>query len=396
MKHLHQTLVFLLCLVTRAKRVLALLSGNIEALSRREFLLAGLLVPTGLLQPQPSIFTSKSIGIKKLNNSKLVDSIDIPLTFLPRGGCLAVKVSLNDRTNTQQRFGYYAIIDTGSPFLTAPPEISRYSQDASPRFPPTQEQYGEAVGGVQWRSLANVEILSTNYEQPLMIPKIIAGLPESNVVDGTGGIFLGLIGRDDNRPSFLPQCGYTSFLLDYPRRRLTLSGDSTIPMEDTGVDSPLLDLFDLSPYGKKVYHYGVQAESFTVLSDKAKKAIPISSLKRPVIAVIDSGLTGCIFSDSLQNELVKEGLVGRDYLKQVDGLQISLPMRTMTGMQSDKVQVLSSKPDYWNLSSFKLPWFEDDDTVHPHIIVMGATFLSESRIFIDPVGRKAKIDIFPD
>ena len=395
MKYFFQTSVLLLSLVPRAKRVLALLQpSGIEALSRQEFLLAGLLVPTGL-QLQPSIFTSKSIGIKKNGNSKL-DTIDIPLTFLPRGGCLAVKVALNDRTNTQQLFGYYAIVDTGSPFLTAPPEIVGYSKDESRCFPPTQEQYGEAVGGMQWRSLANVGMLTTNYEEPLTIPIVIAGLPESNVVDDTGGIFLGLIGRDDNRPSLLQQCGYTSFILDYLRRLLTLSRQSTIPLGDDGVDSPLLDLFDLSPYGKNVHHYGVQSQSFTVLSDKTKKAITISSLKRPVVAVIDSGLTGCIFSDSLQKELVDKGLVGRDYLKRVNGLQISLPTTTMSSIKTDKVQVLSSNPDYWNLSSFKLPWFEDDDNVHPHIIVMGATFLSKSKVSIDPVGRKAKIDIFPD
>ena len=375
--------LFLFCLMTIVTQALALLQpiSKIDLLSRQKFLLASLSLPAGWN------LLSKS---SNTTNDNELDVVEIPLTFLPRGGCLAVKVSLNDRTYSQRIFGYYAIVDTGSPFLTAPPEISRYSRDESQRLPPTQEQYGEAVGSMQWRSVLNVEILTSKYDAPLTLPKLIAGLPESNVVDDTGGIFLGLIWRDDQRPSFLQQCGYTSFILDYPQRQLTLSRRSTTmeQAEATEEDSRLLQLFDFSPYGKDLYHYGVPCQSFTLVLS-GNKTIPIMSLslKRPVIAVIDSGLTGCIFSDSLRDELLDGGHVGSSNLEQVQGLQVSLP----TLGSGAAALILSSSPKYWSLSRFKLPWF-DDDATHPHVIAMGATFLSKARISIDPLDGKAKIE----
>jgi len=355
----------------------ALQSATATLLSRYDFLLKGAsVVPVGLASALPSSTLLAA-------NYPYVDILQIPLTFLPRGGCLAVKLSLlDDRSYSQRIFGYFAICDTGSPFVTAPPTITRFSKDESRRFPPTKEQYGQTVGSMQWRSVPNIEILSNNYETPLTLAKLTVGLPESNVVDTTGGIFLGLIWKDDSRPRFLHQCGYTSFVLDYKQRLLTLSKQSTVAASDPAT----LQLFDFSPYGKDVYHYGVECQAITLLQHQKNPEV-ILSLKRPVIAVIDSGLTGCIFSDSLRDDILLSGVYETGFtLEKVIGLQVNLT--SING----KTLTLSTNPKYWSLSCFKLPWFDNDET-HPHVIACGATFLADSKICIDAARGRAKIEL---
>ncbi|CAB9530292.1 unknown protein (Partial), partial [Seminavis robusta] len=284
-------------------------------------------------------------------------TIELPLIFLPNGGCLAVKISFNDRNNERRLLVYSAIVDTGSPFLTAPSATERYSRDASRRYPPTQEQYGEAVGSMQWRSASNVEFPTQDFEHPLLMDKTIFGIPNANVVDDTGGIFCGLILQDDKRPTVLHQWGYSSFILDYSNKILTLSQQNVIDQHD----GEALQLFDFAPYGENIHHYGVLCPSFALVmsstANQKEREMTVSILQRPVVAVIDSGLTGCVFSDSLQNELLSSGKL--QSLDDVSGLSVTLPQQSGTPL------TLSSNQQYWFLTSFKLPWFQDDDR-HPH------------------------------
>lgn len=319
------------------------------------------------------------ISFPLLRSTKHADdgTIEIPLKFLPLGGCLAVKLSVNDKRSDTRLFAYSAIVDTGSPFVTAPPEIQRYAKDETRRYPPTQEQYGETLDRMQWGSVTNVEILTNDIENPLDIPKLVAGLPGSNVVDDTGGIFLGLILEDEARPPFLQQIGYRSFVLDYPRRILTLSKQSILDPLDPGA----MELFDFSPYGDNIHHYGVLCPSFQLITPS--KSTSMSSLDRPVVAVIDSGLTGCVFSDSLRNELLNKG--HGNAIQQLTGLKVNL--QTASG----EFLTLVSHPEHWFLASFKLPWFTDD-AFHPHVIALGATFLAKnSKVTVDPVSKRLKI-----
>lgn len=326
---------------------------------------------------------------QRKRESKSSDALTLPLRFLPNGGCLAVKLMVNDQRN-RQLFSYYAFVDTGSPFLTAPPTILPYSKDESQQYPPSQEQYGESVGQMQWRSISNVEVITSSYI-PFDIPqkKTIVGIPDNNVVDDTGGIFLGLIYRDDYRPSVMQQWGYSTFMLDYRDKLLTFYKTSIIPKDEPAA----LKLFDFSPYGDTLYHYGVHCASFTlqmtstasVVNDATRRSNThkISTMRRPVVAVVDSGLTGCVFSDSLRDELAS---LGYNNMKGVTGLTVDLP--TISGGNL----TLSSSPQYWFLSSFKLPWFDDDEE-HPHVIAMGATFLAPNcRISVDPVSQRIAID----
>ena len=408
---------------------LDLVGGSI--ISRQGFLLSSPTLLADLSLLLPSIMISPSIQQPKQQQQQ-PKLINIPLTFLPRGGCLAIKISINNNNNNENNdcrlFTYSAIVDTGSPFLTAPRRSivmdNTYSllNNALRRrrqYPDTQEQYGESISTMQWRSVSNIQVLTSDYEYPLLQQDMILGLPDDDNDDDMGRIsyFCGLLLKDDQRPTVLQQWGYTSFVLDYGRRLLTLyssqhqqqqpqQSTTTIHESNNDDNNNSMKLFDFSPFGDNIHHYGVQCQSITIeiataaasSSSSSSKTVQsrtetftMSSFQRPVVAVIDSGLTGCIFSDSLQDELLSSKI---NTLSDVTGLHVTLPL-----LSSGKFLTLSSNPIYWFLTSFKLPWFHDnnnkhdDNKNHPHVIALGATFLApNSRISIDPMQGKAKIE----
>jgi hypothetical protein len=141
-------------------------------------------------------------------------------------------------------------------------------------------------------------------------------------------------------------------------------------------DSGSFELFDLTltPYGPDLSHYRIllcddQLELF--LSDDPqdkkktrKRQISTSSLKRPVVAILDTGLTGCIFSDSLFEDLVDLGIISMSSgASNLQGITVALPTRK----SGSKIELSSSDDYYWRFSSFRLPWFDDEER-HAHVI----------------------------
>lgn len=281
----------------------------------------------------------------------------LPLLFLPHGGCLALSVVLDDA------FRYYAIVDTGSPFLTAPSDALEFSRDASRQYPVTNEQYGEAIGGMQWRRSRIVRAGNTR----LSTSNMVLGVPPSNVLDDTGGIFCGLMVQDDSRPTVLQQWGYPSFSLDYRQRELLLSQGNLLSVDD----SDSLPIFDLTSYGPNLHHFAVECDQVTLQTPKGE--IRLENLKRPVVVVLDSGLTGCIFSDSWLEELPVP-------LAEIKGAKLQLGSTLLT-----------SRPEHWYLSCFRLPWFASEDR-HPHIIAAGATFLNDMKLTVDTRSKRLQLD----
>jgi len=280
------------------------------------------------------------------------DAPTVPLVFLPIAGCLAVKIVLQDA------YRYYAVADTGSPFLTAPIEAADLSRRT--QYSITNEQYGESVGGMEWRkSRVTLNTMQKN---------MVFGLVPSNIVQDTGGLFCGLMQQDDARPTVLQQLGYNSFVLDYANRLLHLSKRDLL--QD---NSYSLRMYDLSPYGPNLHHYSVECQS--VVLQTGDGPILISKLQRPIVVVIDSGLTGCILSDSWVEELPVA-------VHDIKGASLRLDSVTLT-----------SKPEYWTLSCFRLPWFTSEDN-HPHIIAAGATFLSGTRLTVDAKTRRLQLETF--
>mmetsp|Transcript_8257 Transcript_8257/g.10812 ORF Transcript_8257/g.10812 Transcript_8257/m.10812 type:complete len:387 (-) Transcript_8257:274-1434(-) len=314
-------------------------------------------------------------GDHKKSNREAAREISwkIPLQFLPRAGCLAVPVTLrDDHKNDFMR--YLAVVDTGSPFLTAPPSQSIFAiTKPSKKYPNTSEQYGSTVGEeIQWRISKRVQV---GYNGNLLSKtNLVLAVAPRELVDATGGIFMGLIAKDDHRPALLEQFGVRSFRLDYQQRVLHLSTKALL----AGTSGISVDMFDLSQYGSNLYHYAVDCKELVMFTNKGKIKMVPADLSRKVVVVVDTGLSGCILSDSwLQDDALPcdiEDVVGMDL-----GLG---PI------------ALRSQDSYWYLDCFRLPWFEDD-TNHPHIIAAGATFLQDAIITVDSQEKRMALEFAP-
>ena len=81
-------------------------------------------------------------------------------------------------------------------------------------YPDASEEYG-GYGRMDW-TRSDISIAETTF------PRIVFGIPDQDLVDASGGYFMGLEEMDDNRPSFLSQTRYKSFALDYRRLELAL------------------------------------------------------------------------------------------------------------------------------------------------------------------------------
>jgi hypothetical protein len=298
------------------------------------------------------------------------DSIRLPLRFLPVGGCWALKVT----------FSYFGIVDTGSPFLTSPDQALELALQST-KYPTSFEQYGESTGAMVWKKASEVAL-----SQLLLQPSIILGVASPNVMRESGGIFVGLVEQDDNRPTVLQQFGYRCFSFHFsnPSPSLVLDRHSILARNDPDA----MKMLDLNEYGPDLYHYAVNCDELVlnfrnaVTGDVSSLSIPTSSLDRPVVVVLDTGLTGCIFSDSLTNELQERQLWREEDFV---GAQVRLPTLGGTAV------VLPSTEKYWHFSSFRLPWFDDEDR-HPHIIALGNTFWAQtSSLLVDSVSRRAKV-----
>jgi hypothetical protein len=305
--------------------------------------------------------------------------VSFPLQFLPIGNCWALKVSIADKL--MNGFTYLAILDTGSPFLTAPARSLQLT--GSTRFPSSYEQYGELSGKMDWRMANYVTLIA---EQNVLFDQrnIVLGVPSNEVVKETGGIFAGLIWKDDNRPSFLQQLGFIAMHIDFVNNQLTLSRQPLLSRNDPAS----CPLYNLRPFGPDLHHYAVLCDVVELqYIDKDDEtliqtlSLDRNNVKRPIVAVLDTGLTGCILSDSFQTEnevpLPEQILGACVTIRSINGEQIRL----------------TSCDQHWRLSSFRLPWFYNDDN-HPHIIAMGNTFWQNTKsLTIDPSLSRFRVGV---
>jgi len=325
------------------------------------------------------------------------------------------------------------------------------------------------------------------------------GIPSDEVVAETGGIFLGLMTVDTARPTPLEQFGYDAFAMRFrddespkdknrripktkkattsdPQATLVLWGgkQNDATKENRAIVTPsLIDrfdldsmkLFDLTPYGPNLHHYGVLCERFECWWDGNEEFNALSfncdvdsdnnrctstrepgiTLSRPLVAVFDTGLSGCIFSDSLWEDIQRErrrlkqygknkkrggvkSMEALDHTKEanseelppigctvclptIGGTQISSSVRHSTQSHSSPPSVvkLSSTSNYWLFQSFRLPWWYDDKDMtenngtagskvrssnYPHVVVLGSTFWRNPNILelaVDTTSERAKI-----
>jgi hypothetical protein len=472
--------------------------------------------------------------------------LSISLRSLPKSGCWSVPITISrtlDSDNNEQYFTYLAVVDSGSPFLTAPTNAFRQTSTTmmmtkkkksiwsvafrheknsndddndNDNNQISYEQYGTTIGTIQWRMAPWVTLIGNgdkhinvqdviNYYgdnidrsenidiEPIIIEdqnNVILGIPSDIVQEESGGIFLGLMAVDENRPTFMKQFGYDAFSLRFQNGNnsaeerydrvdndeknsdpasLVLWNGKQSDNNDASSTNEMIDrfdpfsmkLFDLTPYGPDLHHYGVLCNKFVCqwgekgennsaeaikfdccMGDDNKNAGTSASshylsLSRPLIAVFDTGLSGCIFSDSLLGEIQVERRRRRrqnrnsyktrrqqrsdgpkdddgNTMKKNDdnndepiGCTVWLPTiggsrTTSTNNDLDlsssqspsdpNVVKLSSVSNYWRFQSFRLPWwYDNDDGVrsentglnnndnnfrnnHPHVIVLGSAF----------------------
>ena len=175
--------------------------------------------------------------------------------------------------------------------------------------------------------------------------------------------------EDDDRPTVLQQWGYPSFSLDYKERELLLSQRVLLSEMD---DKSILPIYDLTRFGPNLHHFAIECQQVTLKTPRGH--VQLKGLKRPVVVVLDSGLTGCIFSDSwLEEDLPIE-------IGDIQGAQLQVGLTTLT-----------SRPEYWYASCFRLPWFTSEDD-HPHIIAAGATFLNGMKLTVDSQTKRLQLE----
>jgi len=281
---------------------------------------------------------------------------DTPLTLLPKAGCLAAKFEAMD-TAGNKYFSFPAVLDTGSPFLTAPPQVMPFTE--STWLAATNEQYGDTKSELmEWRSVQRLRACN------VLCRDFILGFPSRKLIEETGGIFCGLIAKDEFRPSFISQLPFPveSFSIDW--RTQKLSFNTRMQTYSWGSTVEPLAAVNLCQFGGNLHHYAVKCSKMTVF-ELGGETKTFSHLSRDIVVVIDTGLTGCVFSDSWKEISFFNPML-------ISGVNLHLGNDSVT---------LQSDTKHFSPVCFELPWFNDNN--HPHIVAAGATFFQNRRLTID-------------
>ncbi|EOD32587.1 hypothetical protein EMIHUDRAFT_112291 [Emiliania huxleyi CCMP1516] len=249
-----------------------------------------------------------------------------------------------------QRFR--AVLDTGSPFLLVPGRLPASGCDdrwgcyadstASVALgDATTEGFGGQDVGVEWRR-GRLDFGDFSFS-PINFGVVTSSVRKG----GTSAIYLGLV-RDRVprvRPTLLEQTDIQSFQFDFPRRRLTLARRPLLRQRDA------IPLVDLRPLGAPVAQYACRVERLLV----NRAEVPLS---RPAVAVLDTGTTGLVLSDSLyqSDELPLPGAAMRDVeviVRTERGRPVALHASSRRYRQSD------GEPEEFPLivTPVSLPWF---------------------------------------
>jgi len=380
-----------------------------------------------------------------LQVDELKDTVPITITLpleLSSGGTFSVRIIF---TSDKSLEVYKAIVDTGSPYLVLPssndnnkPGIleqimmniaSAANDDSSlllsqSKYSPTEEVYGAVTGNINWKlgkfSFRDDRLQITDSSTF----GVVGVLDEALTNEATGGgayeplALLGLI-RNNNpnrrprfpeaRPTFLDQeCIISddasddstnkqyrikSFSLDgRPSRELTLSTQSLIPSATTSV----MELVDLRTVGDFVDHYAVLVESITFdgvsITSQSLQAFTGSRIERPIVAVFDSGLTGCLlirnFADVIEQYMSGKGSASVT-VDEFTSVSLNLTQKSKQkqtkGKRITTCNIKSSveeDPRLFYVQPIDLDWF-DSIEYSPYIVVLGQTFLTQGTLTID-------------
>ena len=304
-------------------------------------------------------------------------------------------------------------------------------------YGPTEEIYGSQGGQILWKS-ASAKFRDPKLASASPSGQVVLGVLDEALAAESGGPLLGLVKRSNavstkiqRRPTLLEQIRIASpddpkmlnevasFRLDYPNKALTLSSQPMmLPTEMTKA----FDLVDLRPLGDFVEHYACLVEevvfdgiSFTSESlasrDEPRKRGIGRKKKRDIVAVFDSGLTGCLLIKPFYDRLVDgEGLDPSKFSsvdvrikpcsserggKRKGSSNSRRGKKQGNSSYSQQLCTISSSKDtskLYYVAPISLDWFDNEDTA-PYVIVLGQTFLSQGCLTVDIDDRKAAFEV---
>jgi len=227
------------------------------------------------------------------------------------------------------------VLDTGSPFLLVPGRLPASGCDdrwgcyadstASVALgDATTEGFGGQDVGVEWRR-GRLDFGDFSFS-PINFGVVTSSVRKG----GTSAIYLGLV-RDRVprvRPTLLEQTDIESFQFDFPRRRLTLARRPLLRQRDA------IPLVDLRPLGAPVAQYACRVERLLV----NRAEVPLS---RPAVAVLDTGTTGLVLSDSLyqSDEERESGRESKSERREGETRTSKVPRPSAAARRCDEVRV---------------------------------------------------------
>lgn len=268
----------------------------------------------------------------------------------------------------------------------------------SSKYSSTEDVYGTKLGVIEWRqssiTFRNNRFTTTDTNTDKR--SAIFGVLDETLTSESGGPLLGLIKKSNPnsdkvqlRPSILDQIRIqssrddnaeerevTSFQIDSPNKILTVlaqEDESLIPKDANNI----IELVDLRTLGDFVDHYAFKIDSLSLNSGEfvfTPKSLTGSKVKQPksIVAVFDTGLTGCLFTQPLWEVLIEYGIKDTSTIKGVEVL-------------SSKNNVSISSDDssqFFYVSAINLDWFDDPKTA-PFVVVLGQTFLAQGTLTVD-------------
>jgi hypothetical protein len=319
------------------------------------------------------------------DNSGLPSShgtLRVPLHYVPKLSAYVLYYTVGGR----EAFG--AIVDTGSPFLMVPGYCDRQRwgcyravDSQSSGLKPTYERFESNQGWVDWRRApfgfvqAEGSLNLGGSATPESLSLTFGVLSES-LMDGSGGVFLGLIRDTDRwiRPSFLGQTNVRSLQIDLTASKsLMLSTGPGVTLISNGEDRVEADaaeyfslIRDLQRYGDPVVHYTAKAISLTANGQE------LATDGHPIYVIFDTGVSGMVVSRELFDERYTTARQRRE--KSLWG-EVEVGIQTRSGT----VRTLTAtNPVTTPLGERPWPKFKN-----AHLVVIGLSFLEDHCLTID-------------
>ena len=411
--------------LTVMKKRLLLLPGHIiKAAARDEFapdrrscLSSIIVLGTNSLVLSP--FSSHAEAATANDASSESTTITLPLE-IASGGTFSVRCTVFGANNNEFQI-YRLIVDTGSPYLVLPYSGSDggrkkkrrnlltntdddYRMLSPSKYEPTEEIYGSVKGNIEWR------LASYSFRDPRLqiSPDIsnangVIGVLDkalTNEATGLGRVPYGLLGLIQNsnptadrsrfpdpRPTFFEQeviaveemsndtsvdTAYQhikSFSINAPQKELTFSAESLIHDQTNA-----MELVDLRKYGDFVDHYAVEVKSISFDG----MAISTKGIRRPIVAVFDSGLTGILlirpFWDFVQKYYADNNAKDTAPTGTHNFHSASMTVKQMDGKVCSLKSSLEDDPRKFYISPIDLDWFDDERT--PPYCIIGVRHVS--------------------